>query len=411
MTNNAFLIPDTVVSLAAFLGLVIVIRHIGRLATKDPLAARTRMTLMVVAAFLGMRILHWNTDIGIFRFGTYAAAAAIPVAVLLLTEGLLRRHAPRWAKLAICLGALALTVVALWPQLTVRQSFGAALMGFQLASLLIICWLVLTRDRSSLTPAENRTIGRISLALLPIFPFLMTDYRFDAYSMPVRMSGLAILVTCWFYLNLDRPLLRRRIQILFIAIYAVAGLVAGILIARQAGLATDGAIQITAMITALMFLAAIAHDDISLRQDATRDALMGEISGGNFPSLDYYLDELKRRGVLDDTIILSDADLRDFDAAALATAFDADPAMVREDLPADRDDDTLAQSQLRTLFDRYTATHLFEVSRQPLVVAVANPPSFSASTADRDLSTAFGLARLISERDALKRKTDEEKPA
>ena len=53
-------------------------------------------------------------------------------------------------------------------------------------------------------------------------------------------------------------------------------------------------------------------------------------------------------------------------------------------LPREPADDTLSQSQLRALFERYAATYLFEVSHQPLLVAALRQPGFTAQTVDRN---------------------------
>jgi len=92
MTGSSYLTPDTVVSLAAIAGLVVVIRRIRAAGPKNSLARNFDAALSVVAIFLTLRLLHWHTELGFVRFATYATAALVPLMALLLAEGLLRRH-------------------------------------------------------------------------------------------------------------------------------------------------------------------------------------------------------------------------------------------------------------------------------------------------------------------------------
>jgi hypothetical protein len=70
----------------------------------------------VLAVLLACRILDWVTGIGIFRLVTIVAAGLLPLAALLLTEGLLRRHAPFFLKLLAAGGAVTFLLLAMIPE-------------------------------------------------------------------------------------------------------------------------------------------------------------------------------------------------------------------------------------------------------------------------------------------------------
>ena len=197
MTPSSTLLPDTVLSLAAIAGLCFVILRIRTISPQNNLALRFEATLSVVALFLTLRLLHWNTEVGFFRFATYATAALIPLMALLLAEGLLRRHAPKWAKLYLSAGALGLGIAALWPSLTVSDGYSYVLIGAAGERLPDRRLAGHTARRASLSETENRTVFRVGLSLLVILPFLVSDFGLVASTIPVRLSGLAILVTCW----------------------------------------------------------------------------------------------------------------------------------------------------------------------------------------------------------------------
>ncbi|RWF26316.1 MAG: hypothetical protein EOS64_01950, partial [Mesorhizobium sp.] len=88
------LVADTITSLPSLLGLMIVIAVVSGRDPGDPLSRRFLFGLRVLAVLLACRILDWITGLGVFRLATIVAAGLLPLAALLLTEGLLRRHAP-----------------------------------------------------------------------------------------------------------------------------------------------------------------------------------------------------------------------------------------------------------------------------------------------------------------------------
>ena len=152
MNLTAQILADSFVSLAAFLGLCVFISLIAANKGANPLARRTMFGMSVLALLMASRVLFWTTDFGFFKFLTMAAAGFIPLAALLLTEGLLRRHAP--------------------PFLKILTSGGAALFAFQFTSLLAIGWIVARRDKSQLSASENRAVERMAMSLLVILPLL-----------------------------------------------------------------------------------------------------------------------------------------------------------------------------------------------------------------------------------------------
>ena len=400
MTRSGSLIADSVVSLAAIVGLMVVIAHIRKGGPDREVGPRFTGVLGVAAFFMTVRLLFWLTGGEFLRFLTYATAAVIPLSALLLAEGLLRRHAPKWAKLAVGTGAIALGIAALWPGTTNHEAYIGALLAFQLAAFLLVAGLVVFRDRGSLLDAENRAIFRVSLSLMLILPFIASDFQL-VEAVPVRLSGLAILATCWLSLSLSRPKLSHRLYLTVFGIFVGLAGCGVIALAFLLELRLPEALQAGAILLALMLTAAIVRDDLHAREEATHNAVLAGIGQADIPSLSAYLHDLARRGVLDNALILREDQLAEFDRAELVSAFGA-AVVSAADLGADPSFDTLAQSQLRALFERYSATHLFKVSNEPFQLAAVRQPGFSGGEIDRDLASAFGLARLIAERDCLR---------
>ncbi|MEP6567628.1 MAG: hypothetical protein ABJB10_21025, partial [Mesorhizobium sp.] len=74
MTFDNTLVADTITSLAALAGLLIVIAVVGGRDTGDPLSRRFLFGLRVLAVLLACRILDWITGFGVFRLVTIVAA-------------------------------------------------------------------------------------------------------------------------------------------------------------------------------------------------------------------------------------------------------------------------------------------------------------------------------------------------
>ena len=398
--SDPYLLPDLVVALSTVVGLVIVYRHIG--PAQDGLSRRFRWVLLIAAAFYGLRAVGWLADVWVFRAATIVMAVAVPVAALTLAEGLLRRHAPLWVKYAVAGGAVVTAVVGIVPVMSYASVFVRLLLIYQVTAFAVIAWLVLTRDRSSLSAVENATINRISLALVAIFPMILTDFRGEPFGIPVRMSGLAALIVCWIALNLeDRAQNARSLAVSLVLILAIPFLAAlaigGHL--RAGALVTT---QIAAMLAAPVFALLIALAALTARRSRARHSVIGTLR--RTQSLEDYLGTLQQVGLSEGFAIVSAEDLSDFDLPQLRAAFDATGAARHGDLPSAPGDDTLEQSQLREFLRRHAGREAFVVSETPLRIAVGTPQGISA-TADRDLQAAFGLARLIAERDALKKGT------
>lgn len=400
MTSSYFL-PDTAVALAALAGLLIVIRRLRSARRADALTHYFRASLTVVAWFLAARTLYWITQAEAFLHVALFIAPIISVMALLLSEALIRRHAPVLIKGFIAFGAVVLAFSSLSHRFIYTDSYSYILLSFQLLSFVLIGWLVVLRDRKTLSGAENNMIDRVSLSLLFILPFLISDYRFASLEIPVRMSGIAILATCWLALNLNRPSQSRTSQLAILGLVMVVSLIgAGVLCWHLNSSATQS-VQIWAVIFALILLVQIARDDLLLSHELKREALQIDPGSEAEGSLEKYLVHLAQKGALDDVLIISQASLEEFDKTALNEIFVQNSELTIGDLPAKHENDDLAQSQLRALFSSNAADQVYLVAREPLMLAFVRSRGLMSTSLDRDLSSGFRLARLIAQRDHL----------
>lgn len=394
---NADLIADTFVSLCAVGGLFILRRMLSAPGARGPINDRFVFGIDVVLAMMVARVMHWLTDDRIFATAVVIAAGLIPLATLLLCEGLLQRHAPRFLKWIAAGGAVVFFVLAFFNPENVGILQAGGLLTLQVFMFVAAGYLVVTRDRSSLTSAENKTVDRIGLSLLLILPFLATDFRSELIDSPVRMAGIAVLFLCWLAISLRRSeLIHRDVSGAF-GMLIVLPIVAGLVIAWMAGLGMRETIQVVAIVVSAAIFSSLAVESRNLRRDQERSSLLQYIAGSN-DDLETFLSGLQGNAAVADAMILRREDLADFDD----TFFDALRRSPVRALPDLRHQDVSeADEQLRWFSEKYAATHLLLASEEPLTVVALNIPSLSQSPATQsELRIIQRMASLLSDKAA-----------
>lgn len=395
--TQAHLIADSLVTLAAIAGLLVLFGVLRRSGPADALTGRFQLGLAVLIVVLAGRLLWWTTDSPVFMAVMFVAAGLIPLATIVLTEGLLRRHAPPLVKYGLLVATAVFVVAAFLPVALVEPVRSYALLAFQFAGFLAAGWMVLARDRASLSPRENWLTDRIALSLLLILPFLVTDFRFDGSQMPVRLAGIAILFVCWLAVGMGRSSLGHRETIKAFAVLVASSMVAGAGIGMIAGLGFTFTVQAAALVLSAALVAAIFIDAMNLGAEERRDSLLTHIAHGKETDAAAFLRGLREHMLVEGALMLGPKDLAEFDAGELRAIFAADP--VRSIAEARRQASPPPEyEQLQALFERYDVTHIMLVAREPLTLVALNMPALAATPgAETELRAAQRVALLISE--------------
>ena len=390
------LVTDLTVTLSAVAGLLIVRSQIDPVG--GGVAGRFRFALLLVSVFYFVRAADWVTTFGLFRTATFVAAAMIPFAALLLTEGFLRRHAPRLVKLAIAIGMVGMGLAAVFlPGAVSSLGFIYLLAAFQLVSFTLIFLLLLTRDRSDLTATENLAINRFAIAIPIVMILLLSDYDLLPPENLPYLSGLGALTVAWVTVTLEaRIASAARVFAAVAAITLAAGLAAW-LIDLQTGLSPTETLETLAIVISLMLVLVLGLSSAAIRRDRRQTSLLTAIRRAK--SLDDYLSALERNGLTAGYTILNRNELQDYDKTLMVQALKPTGSQNLSDLPKNRADDTVAQSQIRELITRVGGNEAILAAEDPLTVAVGSPAGFAA-TSSSTLRSAFGFARVIAERDA-----------
>ena len=391
------IVPHFAISTATVIGLLAIIWLLWN-KTENTLS-HIRRLLLFTAIFYTVRCVDWTMQIGLFRTLTVAVASLLPLMTLLVIESFMRQHAPQWIKLLIGVGGALLMLLSLSSELTRQAGFEVVLFVFQIASFAAMIFLIFKREKSLLSDQENTNIGRIGFILIIVFPLMASDFEIFPLQIPTMMSGLAVLMGCWVLLHLhDRQMgrLRTLLQLVLLTAFALA---ASLFVSWYLSLDTYHTLQIWAMLFAFTMAAAVI---VGAMRQRWRSGAMGSVTDGLTQSetLQSYLDGLKRRDL--GCNILNNVDLSDFNADKLLNEFGTHGAIDIGDLPKYFTDDTMGQSQIRTLLKRYGGTQAYLVAKVPLHIAVGQCNNMTNGV-DNELLAAFGLARLIAERDCLRK--------
>ncbi|WP_298821528.1 hypothetical protein [uncultured Roseibium sp.] len=392
--TNPELITNLTVAVATVVGLAIAWLQFD--ARDGGLARQFRFALFVAGVFYFARAADWVSSLSVFRVATVISAAAIPLAALLLTEGLLRRHAPRTTKIFISLGLIIFSISSVFVPYTYNFYFIKALFLFHISALSVILLLLIARNRQILSQTENMTINRCVVALPIIMILLLSDYEFFPIQGPLYLSGLGVLIAVWITMTLEANFADLGRLLLSIAAIVLTIALGTWLIGLQADSAAGDLLNTAAILTSLVLVLVIGLTAMVLRHERQQVSFLTALN--ETASLEKFLSALERQGLTSGFTILKKRDVVEFDIPSLRRSLAVSGALRISDLPKSRANDTIGQSQLRELLSRFGAREAILVAEHPFVIAVGTPSGIAAASGS-NLRLALHLARLIAERD------------
>lgn len=320
-------------------------------------------------------------------------ACVMPLAALLLVEGVLRRHAPRALKALVTLGAL-IVAIALFTKDGRPAVIAWGLATFVILSLVSATALLIFRDRKSLSRQENAGLDALAVpgALLAIVA--ITDFR---ELVPLGLSGLGATMVA-FVIGAN-PSSRREAQRV-LAELLLMGVVAGgsaVAFAGALGLQTpDDEFRMGAVLFALLLATAAVLRASQAGPGLAAQSFARALTKADTASLDAFLNSLADQPLLAGLRLAEGAQLAEYDEASLGTALAARPVWTQAVL---RDAETpapvRAREELGDLMTRTEATHAVMISRTPLRIALLILPGGSQSDdAETDLALFGKLAAM-----------------
>ncbi len=191
---TAGIIADSIVNICGAIGLAVAMTTLYRRDPKNSLTARFLAAMGLVALLFLTRGVAWLADSAWLDRLSLIPAALLPLGALIVTEGMLRRHAPRQAKIVVCLVGAGLGIGGALGLDAFTAPYSMTLLAFQLVGIGYCALLLAIRDRTSLTAAENQSINYLAVGALAALPFVLTDFR---TFFPTSRSCWAGLAHCW----------------------------------------------------------------------------------------------------------------------------------------------------------------------------------------------------------------------
>lgn len=396
MIAAAVMLTQLFLSCAALLGLFVLQGVLVQRDPWDPINRRFLFGLRVTMALFAGRVLLILTGIEAFRILVLLAAGLIPLAVLLLTEGLLRRHAPALIKAGIGGGAVVFSITALWYSDSIDPGRLFSLLGFQLLGFILSGWLILMRDKETLSANENAMVVRLGLSLILFIPLAAGDFLLLYIGLPIQFSALGVLILCWLAIGLGRAHQGHRATLANLAVMVVASVLVGGMISFLAELGRDGALLCIASIMTTLFVVAILNDARALRLEEQSLGLLRHLATAKTDDAVGFLRELQDHPLVEGAVVVSAESLAHLQGTVLDKIFSAAPVLRRTDPPRLG---AVADDHIAYLFDRYAATHVILASVQPRILIALAMPSLSASpAAELELQVVQRMAVLVSEK-------------
>ncbi|EBA11510.1 hypothetical protein [Roseobacter sp. CCS2] len=384
-------------SCAALIGLFVLQTVLDRRDPWEPINRRFLFGVRITMVLFAGRVLMILTGIEAFRILILFAAAVIPLAVLILTEGLLRRHAPPLVKTVIGGGAVAFAISSLWYSESIDPTRLFALLGFQLLGFILSGWLIVMRDKASLSINENAMVVRLGLSLILFIPLAAGDFLLLYIGLPIQFSALGVLILCWLAIGLGRTHLGHRATLVNLGVMVGAALIVGGMIGTFAQLGRDGYLLTIAAIMTTLFVVAILNDARALRLEEQSLGLLNQLATARTDDPMTFLRDLQNHPLVEGAVVVSEDSLHGLQDDVLDKIFCAAPVLRRTDPPQLG---AVADDYITYLFERYSATHvMLAMSRPRVLVALAMPSLSTSPSAELELQVVQRMAALIATRE------------
>jgi hypothetical protein len=383
-------IADSIVNLCGALGLGVAMFALYRRDPGSPLTQRLLLLLGVVAVlFLTRGVAWWSGSVWLDRL-SLISAAFVPLGALVVTEAILRRHAPRIIKIVALAGAV---LIGLGGAFSYDTPSAILLAAFQLAGFACCAWLLATRDRTSLLASENRSIGRLAAGALIVIPFLVTDFQALAPDIPVRLGALGALLVVTAVLIAGSGAETRRQGILLTALRLVSSALLG---AAAACVSDDvDAAQIMrfcAIAIAGVLTIGLMTDTLRALFESQVPGVLNSVATSTARTRDELIAELARHPMFESARRYREGDLAAYDPPLLREFLSARRVLRRPDAPWGLAASDPAVERMVSLMKAGNATHLIILSHDPVDVLALAVPVISADPATE---TALALVRRL----------------
>ncbi|WP_027552017.1 hypothetical protein [Bradyrhizobium sp. Cp5.3] len=386
-------VANAIVNLCGVIGLAVAMLALHRRDAHSPLTRRLVTALGIVALLFLVRSIAWLSESSLLDDLSVIPAAAIPFGALIVTEGMLRRHAPRAIKLGVIIGAVVLGVGGALGLGHFDMPYAIALALFQLGGFAACAFLLATRDRQWLMVSENRSIDRMTIGAIVVLPFIVTDFQALMPDMPVRLGALGALLVVTAVLIAGSSAEARWHGVLLTVLRLVSSALLGL---AAAFVAPDvDAAQIArfcAIAVAGVLTIGLMTDTLRAYLESRAPGVLSSVAISPATTRDQLIAELLRHPLFESARRYREQDLAPYDPASLRNRLATHRVLRRFDAPWGHPPADPAVERLVSLMAAGNATHLVVLSSDPIDLLALAVPVISADPATE---TAIALVQRI----------------
>lgn len=386
-------IADSIVNLCGAIGLAVAMFALHRRDPRSALTLRLLFLLGVVALlFLTRGIAWWSGNYWLDRLSSIPAAL-VPIGALVVTEGILRRHAPRILKIVALAGAVMVGLGCVFGPESVARPFAVLLAALQLGGFACCAWLLAARDRHSLLASENRSIDRLVAGAVIVIPFVITDFRALVPDIPVRLGAVGALLVVTAVLIAGSGAETRRQGILLAALRLISSALLGAA-AASVSPEVDAAqiMRFVAVAIAGVLTIGLMTDTLRALFEAEVPGVLNSVAASSARTRDELIAELARHPMFESARRYREGDLAAYDPPLLREFLSLRRVLRRPDAPWGLAASDPAVERIVSLMRAGHATHLVILSHDPIDVLALAVPVISADPATE---TALALVRRL----------------
>jgi hypothetical protein len=380
-----------VLNLLAFIGGAAFLLFNSSHRRGGPVGTRLSLALALLMVLIGVRAVRWAFGWDDLQNLEEACAAMVPLAALIVAEGLQRRHAPTWMKAIGFYGGILFVILAVLRPNGADPHFAAALGLFVCVSLAGVATMLFLRRRATLSTPENNAISALGLGLVTALPFQASDFLYAAGLSPLRAGGLGLLLFVFSAARLSATGAGASVLLVDMG-WALIGAGAAFLTFVAAlgppslmiGMAWY--LIIFGLVCVILIVQGLRERDLSQRRNGMLQALADApiTDAQSFVEHIFLAPEWRR------SIVLDAAALNDYNHAQLRAHFSERPIAHVRDL---KSSGSMADP-LAILLDSHEATHAFMLTSNPIsLMLVTLPAHATGPEAELTLRLAQKLAR------------------
>jgi hypothetical protein len=390
---TASVIADSIVNLCGAIGLCVAMVALYRRDPKSPLTRRLLFMLGVAAALFFVRGIAWWSGSAWLDRLSLLPAALVPLGALIVTEGMLRRHAPRAVKMGAVFGAILLGLGGALGLGDFATPYSIALSLFQLAGFATCAWLLASRDRGTLLASENRSIGRLAVGALLVIPFVITDFQVLAPDIPVRLGALGALLVVTAVLIATGNTETRRQGILMTALRLASAALLGAAAACVSGdLDAAQVMRFCAIAISGVLTIGLMTDTLRAVFEQQVPGVLDSVAASAATTRDRLISELARHPIFESARRFREAELAAYDPPRLRDFLRLRRVLRRPDAPWGLTAADPAVERITSLIAANSATHVLILSHDPVDLIVLAVPVIAADPATE---TALALLRRL----------------